>query len=429
MTLLQRVAEFIDEQKAAALPEEVAEQARRALANWTAVALHAAKTSEGQIFLEAAKALGPGTASLADGTRVIAAEAALVNGALAHVDDFDDTHLATVTHPSTPVVAAALAACGGDTDWKAFLKAIAIGTEINIRIAELLNPGHYDAGWHITASVGAIGSAAAVSYLWDLPVDQTVHACALAAMQPVGLRAAFGTMAKSYQVGCSAQNGWKSSYYARFGTTGPKDALEHRRGLRITSPDFNPERLNTLGREWTFLHDTFKPYPSGIVTHPAIDAARALHGQITRTADIERVVAEVNPWVVELTGLRAPKDGLEIKFSATGLVALGLVQGNIGPEDFVAGLSEEASRLEQSVTLSASEGLERDAAVVTVFLRSGKELSERIAHARGSLELPLTWAELEEKFRVCTASYSRSYADSVWDRIAVGTDGPTNLFG
>ncbi|MCL6562491.1 MAG: MmgE/PrpD family protein [Firmicutes bacterium] len=413
MTLLAALAEFIADTASQDIPEAVRDHAHKAFVNWLGVASHAARTAAGAPFLALAEAAGAGLVPVVGGGRAPEAAAALVNGALAHLDDFDDTHLATVTHPSTPVIAAAWAACRPESDWNAWLEAIAVGTEVVIRVAELLSPSHYDRGWHITASVGGIGAAAAVSRLWRLDRKETTQALALAALQPVGLRAAFGTHGKAFQVGRAAEIGWTAAQAARLGVTAPEDVLEHRRGLRITSDDFHAQVIGQAGRPWAFLDDTFKPYPSGIVTHPAIDAAIALHAQLDPSA-IRQVEAAVHPLVVELTGIRAPKTGLEVKFSATGLIALGLVRGQVAPEDFELPLDPLSRTVESQVNLLADHTLGRDSATLTVRLQDGSVRTHHVEHARGSVASPLSWGDLERKFLACWKEDQRDQAGAAW---------------
>lgn len=128
-TLLAALAEFITDTASQDIPEAIRDHAHKAFANWLGVAHHAAKTAAGAPLLALAKAAGRGPVPVIGGGMASEAAAALVNGALAHLNDFDDTHLATVTHPSTPVVAAAWAACQPETDWNAWLEAVTVGTE------------------------------------------------------------------------------------------------------------------------------------------------------------------------------------------------------------------------------------------------------------------------------------------------------------
>ena len=105
------------------------------------------------------------------------ANAALVNGTSGHADDYDDTQLSTspdriyglLTHPTVPVLAAALAV-GEDRDCSgaAFLDAFIAGFEVECKLAEAIRPAHYRKGFHTTGTIGAFGACAAASSSWGL---------------------------------------------------------------------------------------------------------------------------------------------------------------------------------------------------------------------------------------------------------------------
>src|SRR5262249_43053185 len=148
--------------------------------------------------------------------RAPALDAALVNGFLAHVLDFDDTFTDTVLHPTAPVLPAALAVAEQEGRSGAeLLAALTLGIEIAARLAEAISPSHYEAGWHITGTVGQVGAAGAASCLLRLPVEQTACALGLAAAQPTGLRENFGALAKAFHPGKAAQNGLLAALLAQ----------------------------------------------------------------------------------------------------------------------------------------------------------------------------------------------------------------------
>src|SRR5262249_3676153 len=114
--------------------------------------------------------------------RASAANAALANGPAAHALDFDDMCFGSLAHPSAPLVSAALAA----GEWAGasgaeLLDAYIVGFEIEGRLGRAMNPRHYQRGWHYTATIGTIGTAAAAARLFGLDVERTGHALAIAA--------------------------------------------------------------------------------------------------------------------------------------------------------------------------------------------------------------------------------------------------------
>jgi len=155
---------------------------------------------------------GPSTASLLGhqgSSKTDAQHAALLNGIASHVHDYDDTHLATIIHPTGPVASALLAYAEykGSISGSDLLCALTAGIEASCKIGLAVWPEHYDIGWHITSSTGSVGAAVGVGKLMKLTEDQMAHAIGLAAVQVIGLREMFGSDTKSFHPGRAAQSG------------------------------------------------------------------------------------------------------------------------------------------------------------------------------------------------------------------------------
>ena len=102
----------------------------------------------------------PQARALGTPDRLRVTDAALVNGIACHALDFDDTHVPTILHPTTPLYAAGTALA----EWRGtrgidLLAAHALGYELAARVSNALYPEHYDAGWHMTGTTGALASA------------------------------------------------------------------------------------------------------------------------------------------------------------------------------------------------------------------------------------------------------------------------------
>jgi 2-methylcitrate dehydratase PrpD len=329
-------------------------------------------------------------------------DAASAIGFAAHVEDFDDTDLATVLHPGAPVLGACLAAgqhvaCSG----REFLDAFAVGCEAEMRLARSISPSHYDLGWHITGTCGVVGAAIGAGLLLRLDRRRLRTAIGLATAQALGHREAFGTMLKAYHPGKAASNGLLSAWLARCDLTGPDDPLGGPGGFAaVLSETFDPGMLTAgLGEEWVLEDNSFKPYPCGIVCHPAIDAGIALHDKVRSARDIAQVTVQCHPLVLELTGNLDPEDGLEAKFSTVHGVAAGIQDGQVGLDQYTDGVvrSESLTALRSKIALVVDPALDRDQATVTLTTRDGTVVTERIVHARGSQQRPLTDGELLAK--------------------------------
>jgi len=155
-----------------------------------------------------------------------------------------------------------------------------------------------------------------------------------------------------------------------------------------------------LGDEFEISLNTYKPFACGIVIHPTIDAASQLRAQGVKPADVERVELKVHPLVLELTGKKEPQDGLQGKFSVYHGFALGLFFGRAGEAEYTDAIVRRADvvELRRKVAAVATEGIEEDAADVTVTLKGGRTARVHVEHAIGSLVKPMSDADLEAKF-------------------------------
>jgi len=356
--------------------------------------------------------------------------AALINGIASHVHDYDDTHLHTVIHPAGAVVVSLLASAeylkleeGRVVTGKDFITALIVGIEVGLRIGNAVSPEHYHEGWHITGTVSPMAVAAAPSHLLRLTQEQTANAIGIASTQPVGVRVHFGTDTKPFHVGRAAQNGILGAVLARGDFTSAPDALEGRRGwVEVLGNGSNalaeqvdqPQKLLDQSQEvpstgerdlWEIEKNTFKPFPCGIVIHPTIDACIQLHNEhdlkdASNLDNVQSIHLRVHPLVLDLTGKKTPKNGLEAKFSVYHGATIGLVLGSATPaeyEDQVV-INADVLRIREKVITKVDDNMRSDEAVVTVTLQDGTELKKHIEHAIGSLDRPMTNQELHEKF-------------------------------
>jgi aconitate decarboxylase len=354
----------------------------------------------------------PTSSLLGTTTKVDMQNAALLNGIASHVHDYDDTHLATIIHPTGPVASALLAYVefqGNPISGDELLAAVVVGVEASCKLGLAVWPDHYDIGWHITSTTGAIGAAVGVGKLMHLSESQMAHAIGIAAVHVIGLREMFGSDTKSFHPGQAAASGIVAALLAREGYTSSEQALEAKRGWANVVAGGGPgaSRLDSflasLGETWEIESNSFKPFPCGIVCHPAIDAAIQCHQELFQRgvdlSQIEDVALRVHPLVVELTSKRYPRDGLEGKFSVFHGCAVGLLYGKAGPaqyEDKVVTASE-VRNLRDRVEITASDSIRANEAHLHVRLRD-ERVERHVVHALGSLEVPMTDEQLKQKF-------------------------------
>jgi 2-methylcitrate dehydratase PrpD len=403
----RKLARYVANARREDLPGPVRKEATRTLLNWVGCAVGGSRHETVAHALAAlAPFSGPPQATvLGRRERLDVLTASLMNGISSHVFDFDDTHLRTIVHPAGPVASAILAlseyrpVSGAD-----FLHALILGVEVECRIANAVYPAHYDVGWHITGTVGPFGAAAAVGKLLNLSETQMLWALGLAAAQPVGLREMFGTMTKSFHPGRAAQNGFTAALLAQQNYTSSMQSIEAPRGwANVLSTARNyAEITESLGDRFEISVNSYKPYPCGVVIHPAIDGClqlREQHG--VKAEQIERIELKVHPLVLELTGKKKPQAGLEGKFSVYHAVAAAMVFGRVGEVEFSDRAVQDPAivALRARVNATVDQVMAEDQVRIAVLLKDGRSLEKYVEHAVGSAKNPMTDAQLESKFR------------------------------
>lgn len=393
------------------LPAEVSHEAKRALLNFLGCAIGAARhDTVSRAMAALAPFAGREQATILGRTeRFDCLHAALINGMASHTFDFDDTHLSTIIHPSGPVAAALLALAEylpvTGAEW---IHAFALGVEVECRVGAAVYPSHYDVGWHITATAGVFGAAAATGRLLGLSETQLVWALGIAATQASGLREMFGSMCKPLHPGMAARNGMVAAFLAQQNFTSTTQAIEGRRGFaNVLATERDYARITDgLGTTWELCANSYKPFACGIVVHPVIDGCLQLRGELRLTAElIEAVELKVHPLVLELTGKMAPRVGLEGKFSVFHSTAVALIDGAAGEAQYADARVADPTvvALRNRVTAAVDPALAEDAAHIRIRLKDGRVVERFVAHALGSLARPMTDRDLEDKFRALCA--------------------------
>ncbi len=405
----QALAAFAAETPSHALGGEARAVLKLSLLDWAACGL--AGVDEPVSRKIAALALADGgreeATVLGHPARLPARQAALANGAASHALDYDDTHFDHIGHPSVVIFPAALAAAekSGATGG-AFLDAALIGMETSIRVGRFLGMGHYNHGFHQTATAGAFGAAAAAARLLGLDAERTAHALGLTATRASGLKSQFGTMGKPYNAGIAAQNGLEAALLAADGFVSRPDGIECTQGFADTHAGAmgDPaEALAGLGRDFRFRLVQHKFHACCHGTHPTLEAlATALEGENRPVADVASVTLTVAPKWLRVCDLPAPMSGLEAKFSYRLTTAMALAGQDTGA---LTTFSDAACRdpvlvaLRDRVRVTTDDGLKDTQARVEVRLASG-----RMREAQHDLDLPVPLAEKERKLRAKAAA-------------------------
>lgn len=425
-----RLASWASSLEYDSIPSSVHRAAIRSFYNWAGCTIGGSSHPAATIAYESLQTFfGSSTSSLLGdkNQRVDAQHAALINGIASHVHDYDDTHLETIIHPTGPVASALLAFVESQkqsVSGKTFLLAIIAGIEAECKVGLAVWPNHYDVGWHITSTTGSIGAAVAVGKLLKLDNEKMAHAIGIAATQVTGLREMFGSHTKSFHIGRAAQNGLLAAILASGGFTSSLQALEAKRGWAnvVSTIQKLDELMASLGQVWETEKNSFKPFPCGIVIHPIIDGCAQLKPEVEKLGkQIKAVHARVHPLVLELTGKKKPKDGLEAKFSVYYGGALGLLYGKATPalyEDKVA-TDPKVIKIRDKIDATEDKSLGADEAYITVEFEDGSRAEKHIAHAIGSTEVPMTEEQLTAKFvdqcRAVLGNRTQQVSDALWN--------------
>jgi 2-methylcitrate dehydratase PrpD len=425
MSVTEDTASFTVSASLEDIPAEVMHEAKRDVINVMGCAVGAVKDPSLQIILDVFRAEGGSPRARIWGSkeRISLQQAALANGYLGHLEDYDDTHFPTVLHPSSPTVPAAYAVAedlhlGG----RELLAAVALGIELSCRVALAVHPWHYDEGWHITGTMGVFGPAIAAGRLLGLDASRMVACLGTAGTQAAGVREVFGSMTKPFHAGRAAQAGLLAAQLAAGGFTSTHQILEGRRGvMAVMAGESDLSRVTEgLGERWEIFNNGLKPYACGVVNHPVIDACKNLRARGLDLGAIESIEAEVHPLVPELVHIKDPQVGLEGKFSVYHCIAIGLRHGAAYPAQFTDAevLDPANTELRHKVTLVKNEHFEEDEAIVRLRLKDGSLLEERVEHATGAPQNPLTDADLTAKFlELVTPSIGRGAGEQLLARL------------
>jgi 2-methylcitrate dehydratase PrpD len=406
MSVTEALATYVVDSKLETIPRDVQDQAKRAIFNYLGCALGGSIEPALDVAIRTlAPFSGNATACVLGRTeRFDALHAALMNGIGSHVHEYDDTLPKNYIHPSVPVASALFAyASANPVSGRDFVHAFILGFEVESRIGNAVYPAHYSAGWHITSTTGVFGAAAAVGKLLGSSPKQMVWAFGLSATQAAGIREMFGSMAKSFQPGRAAQNGYTAALLGRADFTAGERALEGPRGFAaVTAAKYDLDKVTAgLGKDFELRDNAYKPYACGLVVHPTIDGCSQLHREFHPAPDsIAGVRLRVAPLVLDLCNKSDLKRALESKYSIYHAAAIGLVRGKGGLTEFTedAVRDPDLKRVRAVTTAVGDKSITEDQVHIEVVLRDGRTLTKFVEQSLGNVHRPLSNEQLTEKF-------------------------------
>ncbi|MCU0818700.1 MAG: MmgE/PrpD family protein [Beijerinckiaceae bacterium] len=390
------------------IPPSALAVARLSLMDWAAVALAGLDEPVARIVraMVAEEAGNAQATVLGLERKVPARAAALAHGALSHALDYDDTHFANVGHPSVAIFPAALAmAERQDVSGAAFLEAALIGMEAASRIGHWLGTGHYNHGFHQTATAGAFGACVAAGRLLGLSQERMQHALGVTATRASGLKSQFGTMGKPFNAGIAASNGVEAALLAAGGFISRPDGIECLQGFAETHAgecrDLEAS-LAGLGTAFWFEAVQHKFHACCHGTHATLEALNQLRQRPEFSLErVKGVNLRVNPRWLRVCDIPAPETGLEAKFSYRLTSAMALSGMDTGALDVFS--SETCARadllpLRDRVTVTGDGSISDTAAQVRLDMADGTTL-ETFVDLDAPIPLPERRAKIAAKVR------------------------------
>ena len=429
-SLTAYVADFITSTKYSDIPKDVVDLGKKSILDGLGLALAGSVAKSGELVRRHLQGLGcaSGASSvIGSDLRVPARFGALANGTAIHADDYDDTQLAVgkdrvyglLTHPTAPVLPAVLAVVQRDgRSGRDMLTAYHVGVEVECKIAEAINPRHYQHGFHSTATCGTFGAAAGLANLLGFSAETARTALGIAGSQSAGLRENFGTMMKPFHAGRAAESGVIAAEFASLGFTATPYILEAPRGFfRAAGGGYDEGAIQgKLGKPWTFADPgvSIKPHPSGSLTHPGMTLVLSLIRQHDiRPDQVESVKVGTNQNMPNALIHHRPTTELQAKFSMEFCMAILLLTRKAGLSEFT---DEVVNRPDvQGVIKKVQFGVHPEAeaagydkmtTIIEIALKDGRKISGRADFGKGSPATPMSYEEVADKFREC-AAFSR----------------------
>lgn len=420
-SLSQQIADWVSGYSHGALPANVLESTKLRILDIVGCMIGATGHPDVLGAKDAAAQTFPGmqTRSIPFGDGASIAGAALVNGTAALVLEFDDSHLESALHSSSPVIVAAIPVahvhgCTGSE----FITAVALGNEMACRLGLVATGKFHQNGFHPTGIFGTFGAICAAARCLSLDATRTMDAIGIGGSLSSALMASWedGSAAKSLHAGFSALSAVNAAFCAKSGITGPRGVFDGRFGffkahVQDKSYPFAFSRVtDRLGEDWETLKIAPKAYPCGHYIQPLIDAALILRQQ---HGIIPEQVVSISCWMPEyvvplvaepVSEKRRPRTSFHGRFSLHQSIAEAMLQGTLDKKSFDArNLTEPRfNALADKVhALVDREMTDRNqlGGRVQIELAGGRKVAFTVDHMRGMPQNPMSADDIVDKFR------------------------------
>ena len=386
------------------LPDHVAEKAKYHILDTFCAMITGARLTVGEMALSYSKTLSQSADKaagiVASDSFLHPADAALVNGIMAHANETDDSHPAAIGHPGCAIVPAALAAAEANaSSGSDFLKAVVLGYDYYARMNIALGSNHIYARGHGPYSIGgAWGAAAAAGALYKIDAERMAYVFSNVAHQTGGIAVWMRDkdhMEKAFHfAGLPARNGVSAAAMIAHGFSGTDDVIEGRGNFMDAYSD-NPDRdilIGELGTRFEVMLTNIKKWCVGSPIQSALDSLEYLmENEGVHLGNIEKLTIELPSHVVDVVEDRGVPD-----INCKHCLALMLVDGRFG---FHA--SHDYARLQDPAILAMknkmsllpsaelADALPIRQAIVTAVLLDGRTVSRRTYAVKGVVENPM----------------------------------------
>jgi len=435
---MQQLAAYIAGAVRKPLPQAVVEKTKHHVLDTLAAMVSGSRLPPGRKAISYARSLGGKKEALVVGSKLLttAEHAALANGMLAHADETDDSHAPSLTHPGCGIVPAALAMAERErSNGTRLLRAVALGYDVGCRLTMALHAYDFREAGHSTHSFGPMfGAAAAAGALAGLGGDQVRHLLSYTAQQCSGISCWMRDeehIEKAFDFGgMPARNGVAAAAMVAHGFTAVEDVFSGERNFFVAYDETRrigrapePERLlDGLGTTFEIMNTNIKRWSVGSPIQAPLDALLELirtHG--IKAADVEKVVVRVAHQGANTTSNRSMPD-----ICMQHLCAVMLEDGIV---TFESAHDEKRMKdrrvldLRRRVELRGDDALTRAMpsrqGIVELRLKDGRELKNHVKAVRGTVQNPMTRAEVDEKCHHLMAPIlgkrrARALCDAVW---------------
>jgi 2-methylcitrate dehydratase PrpD len=431
--LTKTLVDFITGFKYDSIPKDVAAASKKAILDYLGVTIAGSRENTGKIITEFVKNAGgnPDSGVIASGFKTSPFNAALANGTMGHALDFDDECESWCSHPTVGMLPAILAlgekqGASGKDVFTAYVMAWEVAAGIGRNNYFKIT----DRAWHATSAVGVMSAAAGSAKILGLKPDKITMALGIAASKSGGLVGNFGTDTKPLHAGLAASNGLRAAQLAQAGFTAAKDILENPMGyFRGVAGDIATVDFSKMANPFDITSTLcIKAYPSCYCNQRPLDSIFYLIKEYKIKADdVAEVQVIAYPLQLKVMPYKAPKSGLEGKFSMQYSLASALLYGKAGLDEYTDKkvLDPKAQAITKKIKVSAIPGKTFDdythcatGQMVTVKMKNGAEYSYDAGRPKGHSSNPMTWDEIAAKFfDISALNLSKNDADACVDLV------------